>query len=235
MKKTTFILAACILGMTSCNFIRIDGKNLSDLMASSKSKESISASSNYETRTFEVGEFRGIHAAGAFNVKYSRGTQNLKIYAPDNIMEHLTVEVRDGILKIGTDKIRIRNWKEVTVYVSVPELDEAHISGAGDFSAEEVFTSGNIDIKISGAGDIDIDKLTANDASISISGAGDIEIESLECNGISVKISGAGDASLAGKANTADLKISGAGDIDIRGLECPRVNTSVSGAGKVRQ
>lgn len=230
--RRIILTALVLLGLTSCNFIKFNGETCGNVLSA---KETITASAKYVTETINTDIFERIHTQGAFDIEYTQGEQNVRIYAPDNVIPHIIAEVSDGTLKLSTARTRIRKLGKVKIYVSSPKLNGVQISGSGDFEAENGMVADNLDIRVSGSGDINIEGLTAGDIEIHVSGAGDIDIDRLDCNSINAKISGAGDVELSGKANTADLRISGAGDIDVSKLNCPEISSSISGAGNVKK
>ena len=220
--KRTALAAVCILGMSFCNSTASYGGE--------KGNDNV-------TKTYEVEDFNGIHTSGSFRIYYTQGTRGVSVSAPAEDLENLTVEVREGTLHLGMKKknIRIKEWKKITANISSPALNRVHISGAGDFEAADGITTDNFDVKVSGAGDIVIDKFKAKEANFQVSGAGEIDITDLDCDSINTKVSGAGDICVSGKANTANFEVSGAGDINIKNLNCPEIGTSISGSGKIRQ
>ena len=87
MKKVIFtvITGVCIMaGASSCTRV-------------------VAASRNYVTRQVETGSFNGISTSNSVDVVYtqSTGSPRVEIYAPDNEIDRITVETRDGILRVG--------------------------------------------------------------------------------------------------------------------------------------
>lgn len=243
MKKILPILlaAATLITLPSCRFIRVsDEFNESlfaeGLMSSDESAgERITASDNYITREAMAGDFHSLTCNLPGDVIYTPGDCAVSIYAPDNVMERISVSNENGTLVIKSNLNRIRNLKKITVNISSPVLESVNFNGAVDFNAPEGITALNFDATVNGAGDIDINGLQANEAEITVNGAGDAKIEGLDCDALMISINGAGDASLSGKAGRADLSISGAGDIDARNLNCSDINSKIRGMGSVKR
>ncbi|HCC71567.1 MAG TPA: hypothetical protein DEQ09_10525 [Bacteroidales bacterium] len=170
---------------------------------------------------------------------------------------------KDYLDKIETiirgDRLVIRHerWysfginKKVTVYVIMPEIEDLTVSGSGMLIAEGAIRTDDLDINVSGSGNIELADLNAESVDCSISGSGSIELNG-EAEEGEVSISGSGnydgrdfkinsmDVSISGSGTCRALvnedleaRISGSGDIYYDGS--PRVDARVSGSGKVRK
>lgn len=238
--KHLFITAAIAIATCSCTFVKVNGKNLERIIDSVE--DNVEAVFEGETtgaiisRNIPVARFDALVIKGAYDIHYSIGEPSLSITASDKLMEHLIAGVKDGVLTISTDGSRIRNWKNVDIYVSSWSLNSITCNGAMDFEANNGISAENFTLTVDGAADIEIDGLKAEkSASISISGAGDIDIERLDTKTLKLSVNGAGDAEVSGKADSADISISGAGSVDIQELFCPVVNTSRNGFGSIKR
>ena len=239
MKKiVTFLLAAAVLlPLPSCRFIRVS-EDFDEKMfgwSGDSSGERITASNNYITREAMAGEFHSLSCNLPGDVIYTPGDCAVSIYAPDNVLERVSVSNENGTLVIKSNLSRIRNLKKITVNISSPVLESVNFNGAVDFNAPEGITALNFDATVNGAGDIDINGLQANEVNVTVNGAGDATISRIDCDVLSVAINGAGDAKVSGKAGSAELAISGAGDIDARELDCPDAHSKVRGVGSINR
>lgn len=200
-------------------------------------------------QNLQLDEIEGITLAFSGNVYIKQGnTQSVKVVGQQNIIDNIKREVSNGHWKIGFDR-PVRNHDKLNVYITIPTLNRAVVSGSGNISTEGKFKtsgdayvgvsgSGNIDLnlsassiesKISGSGNIALGGST-NDMSIHISGSGSVKAYELEAANCSVSISGSGGA----KVNVNDdlsVRISGSGDVYYKGR--PRVKSKVSGSGDV--
>jgi hypothetical protein len=203
------------------------------------------------TETRQVSGFEAVEFSGAGDVEIIQdGTESITIETDDDVMEHVTTEVRGGTLYVGLDfdgPISIMPT-EMNVTLHVSELNEIGASGAWDVRAESIETD-SLEARISGAGSVRIDTLTADDLTVEVSGAGDVEIGGevvsqrislsgagkyragdLQSETASIDISGAGEATLWA-TETLDVEVSGAGQVDYYGS--PQVSFDQSGAGDV--
>lgn len=164
-------------------------------------------------QAIEVDQFTGFTLTTSGNVYLKRGnTQSVEIESHQNIIDNIERKVEDKIWKIKFDK-NVRNYKELNIYITIPTLSRAYISGSGDIISEDKFTG--------------LDELQ-----VGISGSGDIKLD-VEANKIQSKISGSGDIALRGKARDLEIRISGSGDISGYNLVVDNCNVSISGSGDV--
>jgi uncharacterized protein YaiE (UPF0345 family) len=200
-------------------------------------------------RNLQLNNFEGITLAFSGNVYLKQGSsQSVKVVGQQNIIDNIKTDVSNGHWKIGFDR-PVRNHDKLEIYITIPTLNKAVVSGSGNISSEGKFSasgdayvgvsgSGNVSLnlsassietKISGSGNINLDGST-NDMSIQISGSGNVRAYELAAANCSVSISGSGGA----KVNVNDdlsVRISGSGDVFYKGR--PRVKSKVSGSGDV--
>ena len=242
MKKLAYILgAALLLTLPSCRFISVSEEAKEELknnfsMNGESSGERIIASDNYITRNDVTGEFSALECNLPGDVIYTPGECAVSIYAPDNILDIVTVRNQNGTLEIKTNTSRIRNLKHVKINISSPVLENVVFNGAVDFNAPQGITALDFRATVNGAGDIDINGLQSSKAALIVNGAGDATISGIDCDDLQVAIAGAGDAIVSGRVSgKANLSISGAGDIDARELQCTDIDTKVRGVGSVKR
>lgn len=201
------------------------------------------------TKTLNVSSFDGFTVAISGNVYLKQGnTQSVTIEAQQNIIDNILTDVSDKHWKIKFDK-NVRNHDGVKIWITIPTLTKAYISGSGDITGENKFTGvGNLITGVSGSGDIKLEveaksidgkisgsgnvKLggSANNLAIAISGSGDFYADALSVKDATVSISGSGDCRVDASENLT-VKVSGSGDVKYKGR--PRVSAKVSGSGDV--
>ncbi|MFD2874326.1 head GIN domain-containing protein [Mucilaginibacter ximonensis] len=160
--------------------------------------------------------FHAIDAAASFDVYITQGrTESVKVEAPADVIKEVLTDVRGGTLNIHTKNHfggwgNIFNHKKVVVYVTVTSIDDINLTGSGDIYFKDGLNTGNINIQITGSGDIQ-GKLTARVLNAGISGSGDLK--------------------LWGRAETQKVEISGSGDYTARDLNTATTTVSISGSG----
>lgn len=200
------------------------------------------------TQTFDLADFTGFNLCVAADVEISQGTQSFEVTGPTNLVENLELEVKNGVLNIDYDKC-VWNSKDMNIKIALPMLTEASISGSGDIVGTSAFEGlEDLDLKISGSGNIDLEVTAINISSnisgsgkiillgsgttyeSKISGSGDIEAFDLTVDDCSVKISGSGKNEVSVN-NNLDVKISGSGDVYYKGN--PLIDVNLSGSGEL--
>lgn len=197
--------------------------------------------------------FSGIGISVHADVFYTPGnTHEITIEGDDRDVDELITEVEDGFLRIKypNGKWRIRRSK-LTIHVTSRELEAVKMSGSGLFEADDPVASDEMDLAISGSGNIVFKKLEADEVGVKISGSGDVlldsgsadememkisgsgklKAETFEVNEFSASISGSGGARITAKEEL-EVRVSGSGSVYYHGD--PRVNSSSSGSGKVK-
>lgn len=200
-------------------------------------------------RELNLDKFDGFTLSISGTVYVRQGSpQSVEIEAQDNIIANIKTDVSGNIWKIGFDK-NVRDHDGVKIWITVPTLTRAGISGSGDIVGESRFTglgdldlgisgSGNIRLEfeaknvssgISGSGDMDL-RGRADSHQVRISGSGDIKAYDLETGASEIRISGSGGCQV-NASEDLNISTSGSGDVYYRGR--PRVKAKVSGSGEV--
>jgi len=201
----------------------------------------------------EVPRFTKLELSVAANLYLKQGdTQSLVLEGDADKLEDIETVVHGGKLKIKHNKpFHFGSSKRITIYVTMKEIEALSVGGSGRIEAETPIQAEDLELNVSGSGDIHIGQLEASEVESSISGSGDIhlagnnQVNTLECD-----ISGSGELHASGlEVENAELNLSGSGsckvyvmeelDVDISGSGKvrykgePRVNASISGSGRV--
>lgn len=183
----------------------------------------------------KVSEFSAIGLAISGNVYITQGdTQQLIVEGPADIIQELKTEVEGNTLEI-----KFKDWftchsGKLNIYITIPKVKGLYLSGSGNMISENKIKTDDIDLKVSGSGNIEISNLMANAVTSKISGSGNIKLggEGI-INSHDIKISGSGDVLASGLAvNDYNIAISGSGGCDIKGIST--LNVRISGSGKVK-
>lgn len=225
--------------------------------------ETIKPSKNYVTKKVEVKSFEGISAATSINVLYTQtsGSQDIEIYAPDNLMEYVKVAVENGVLKVKFESkenphngININGKHETEVRVSAPAVHTFRASSSGDVILKNgLKTTGQVTMKSSSSGDIKGGSVVCDELIAMSSSSGDVVLETVECKALEADASSSGDVNIkdlksdvviAQASSSGDVKLTGAcrsaqfsasssGDINAKDLVAEKVNAQASSSGDV--
>lgn len=197
-----------------------------------------------------VTSFNKIDISGGFEVLINQGKEEkLELEVDENLLELIKTETKNNTLIIKSDK-SIGKAKSLKLYITVVDIKDIDVSGAVELTNKGTFEGENLEIDVSGAGDIDLKleveelKMKMSGASetnlagkahhfeIEISGAGELNAEKLKSRNVIVDISGAGSATVNAK-KTLNVIVSGAGSVKYKGN--PKITKKVSGAGSIKK
>lgn len=166
-------------------------------------------------------------------------------------LEEVVTEVTGDRLQIKHERWRFDLREKVDVYITMPELEGLGVSGSGkaeildDVRTEDldlsVSGSGNLisaalnvenlDCSISGSGNIRLGGGNVTDAELSISGSGNFGGDEVKAETMEVSISGSGSCHCY-VTGSLEARVSGSGHVTYSGN--PRIDARVSGSGRVR-
>ena len=205
-----------------------------------------------ETR--KVGDFSYVSMGVNADVIIKQGSKiELIIEGDEDDLDNIETYVSGSKLKIRT---KSNSWwgnnnSKVKIYITLKEFTGASVSGSGDIASSGTLKGGNIDLGVSGSGDLDL-TLDVQDvdcgisgsgsvylnghgksSSLSISGSGKLDAADFEIETISIRISGSGSAYVYA-TKELDSRISGSGTIRYKG-DPDKVSNHSSGSGKLKK
>lgn len=173
------------------------------------------ASSAFAQQTIDVQDFSSISLGIPAKLTLKQGSSDkVKISCDEDVLDEIEFDKRGDRLVIK----REGSWgwgsgwnkSEVSIEVTMKNIEGVSVSGSGEIKGEGTIKSEDLEISISGSGDIELD-LSADDLDLRISGSGSIELK--------------------GKAATAEAKISGSGKVRAEDLVVEKFTASISGSG----
>jgi hypothetical protein len=189
----------------------------------------IKGSGDAVTEERDVGSFKRIESKGSADIYVTIGKGlSVTVTIDDNLIDLIETEVRGKTLRIDSRE-NYRTRLGCKIEITVPELERVYLRGSGDIIVErldaEFFEfrlagSGNLvaegstdelEVRLSGSGDIDTRDLIAQEAYVSISGSGDVRVHAEES--FDGKVSGSGDIAIYGNPSDFSKSISGSGSI----------------------
>ena len=200
MKKSYLLIAVCLMVLsTAC---------------AQWNSEKIRGNGDMVTQTRNVGDYDGVKLVGSMNVQLVSGSEGkLSIEAESNLQEYIVTEVKDGMLKITTEKgYNLSPKEEILITVPVESISELSVTGSGDIWTKDKLRSSNMKIQVTGSGDLKLD----------------LEVQDLEG-----MVTGSGDIEIMGKSQNLDCTVTGSGDFDAFGLQADNVEARVSGSGDI--
>lgn len=205
------------------------------------------------TQTIDIEDFAGVSLIGADDVVISYGdTLAVTATGHQNIIDRLKRTVSGNTWNVRLETGCHTDY-ELTVYITMPDIEEISITGSGDVYVNDFINGGDLDLRISGSGDIELNRMEGCPAiEADITGSGDIRIEGetpdLETLNISIigsgnfeaypaltneayiEVTGSGDCYVS-PIDFLDVVITGSGDVYYKGN--PEVDLRVTGSGNV--
>jgi hypothetical protein len=206
------------------------------------------------TEARELSQFHSVDLRSLGRVVLASGPeQKVEVEAEEDLQSRVRTEVQGGVLVVGLRwwlgaLLRVPELREVVVRVTVPELREVRLSGAGQVRSEAPLQVGDLELRLSGAGHVALELAgrrvearlsgagavelsgTAEELEIRLSGAGAVRAEHLAARRVRVRTSGAGECRVQA-SETLEAEVSGAGSVRYRGN--PRVESRITGVGRL--
>jgi len=190
---------------------------------------------------------------GGVHVHLTQGPQlNVKVDNPYGL--GITITANGNTLDVEGVDGTIKKEQVAHVYVTLPNISDLAVMGAGDITAGNITTeqmditvtgSGDIatgklqvasllKVKVTGSGDADITRAKANEVQIQVTGSGDVDIDDLNAKLLTAHIAGSGDMEIEnGTVTDAQLQVKGSGDISARLTASGTVDVTQHGSGDI--
>ncbi|MCV2393561.1 DUF2807 domain-containing protein [Actinotalea sp. M2MS4P-6] len=161
----------------------------------------------------EVGQVTAVDVRTSGDLVALRGDRPmLTLTAPDSAMKHLTSEVDDGTLVLGTSGA-VMIAGEIAYLLETDHLDAVTVSGSGS---------------VDGSG------VTGTDLEVHIAGSGDVTLDGVKADRVEVRIDGSGSVHLAGTTRELVVTVAGSGDVRSEDLAAQQATVELDGSGTVR-
>jgi len=175
----------------------------------------ISGQGEIVEQTVSLDDFDGFVSGIAADIYLTQGDrQEVVIRAQQNIIDDIDLSrVENGIWTIHFDHL-VRYSRPVKIYITIPTLTKAAVSGSGNVTGLTRFTG--------------LDQLKLN---ISGSGGMDLDTDSRE---VDATITGSGDFRMEGRTDQVNLTVTGSGSFHGTDFMTPRADLTISGSGSAR-
>lgn len=205
------------------------------------------AKAQMEEQTVAVDNFDKISLTGNIDVIFSQGSKtSVVIVGNRKDIDKVEAEVKGRTLFISTKTekknvggVTVKSTKfidEVKVKVASKDLKEVKITGNGDFKATTDIKTDNLNLNVSGSGDMEFKKVTADAAKATIAGSGDISIKKLDTKNLNTSIAGSGEIEIdnvTDRCDAAQLSIAGSGDMKMKFEGCRDLRCKIAGSGEM--
>ncbi|MBR5087676.1 MAG: DUF2807 domain-containing protein [Muribaculaceae bacterium] len=216
---STLLLSSCVVGNARTHKTQV--KNI-----------------NQETA---MSRFDGISVAGSMNVELIQGDEYSVLVkgADSESFDKLVIYVKDNTLNIETkneffDFVSTNNMREVTVYVTTPDIKDISCAGSGTLTAKKPINTGTLHLSIAGSGDVAFnDQLSCNNLKVDIAGSSDVTFKHLKADILKTSIAGSGSVVYKDMdVDEAVSSIAGSGKIILQG-KVSKHSEDVAGSGNI--
>ncbi len=192
----------------------------------------LSCSLKAEKESRNISDFREIKYSVPCNLEIIQSDKiSLVLEGDKEDLERIITKVEGDELKIYTKNFS-SGLGDVKIYLSVTELNGLSVAGSGDVVFKSKLTTDELDLDLSGSGNIQCEELTANEVEVNIAGSGDILLGGMAENEFEINIAGSGDVRAENlKTKEAEVNIAGSGSVKIWATE--RLETNIVGSGDV--
>jgi len=191
---------------------------------------------NKETRNVDTFTKIAFRVPGKLYIKQGP-TQKVELQGDKDVLSKIETEVNGSRLSIGRENGNWRMWdwddSKIVVYITVKDIEGLSVSGSGTLIGEGKIKTGDLDLNVSGSGNLEIEFEANGDLKANVSGSGNIDVKG-NCQSLESQVSGSGNVRLEGAiAGRAEVNVSGSGKIIASGT-AREIKTTISGSGEVR-
>lgn len=199
-----YLLITALL-VISCRNLTIFGKNV----------DAITPSDNIITEQRTVSGLTGIDIRTFGRVLLTQGdSESLSIKGSDNLVALVNTSVRNGILIIEMEE---------TINVLNADLE--------DLLTFTIELKDLTSLTVSGLAMVEMETLTTSDLAVTMSGAGQLQLGRFSAESVKIDLSGLGNVEIAGEVDHANIVISGAGEVSAADLKCKTAEVDIPGLG----
>lgn len=163
-------------------------------------------------------DFTKIKVSTGLELYISQGSKNkITVEADENLQDIIITEVKDGVLKIYSEK-NIWRSKARKVYVTIKNLDAIAATSGSDVYTNERLKVNDLNISATSGADITI-SVDANTVETSATSGSDIEISGVSNNHISKATSGASIDAYQLRSKNVTAKVTSGADINVYASE----------------
>jgi len=191
----------------------------------------ISGQGDIVTKTLTLQEFDAVRSTSCIDVVIQQGdVQEVIAVGHENIIERIKTNVNNKAWDVELEPGMYNDF-DLTIYITVPTLTEATISGSGNIEIDSFVNLENLYISIYGSGDIENSgAIQAESIDLNISGSGYMDLD-ITCNTVNTMINGSGDILLKGTTTNQFISINGSGDYRAFDNESQNTEINISGSG----
>ena len=228
------LVALVAVTMTSCLHVKLDGKD----WTMGGHKNDTPTQVHQVSQVTEMSPFDKLKTVGPFNVIYQNGeNHSVRVEGTAEQLEKTTIFVEDNQLTIdvSTTDVKGNTFDHMRIFVTSPSIKEFAVTGSGTVTTPDVLSTADLNLHVTGSGDITIAQLKSKDLNIKVTGSGDVTTGPIEAWNVQSTVTGSGDIEIAAlTCNDLTSHVTGSGDINVSNLIAGHAYSKISGSGDIR-
>jgi len=204
---------------------------------------------DWESKTYDVGEFTSIYLEGGYKVFLIQGNKNsVRVKASDDdVFDYIQVKNYSNELNIDLEPDHF-DFDRIILYITFKDLEKLKIEGGVKLETKGYLDLNDFELYVAGGAKIEIDMKAedveivgeggvlfeldgvARSLDVRVSGAGHVDADELKTKDVNFKIEGVGTGSVYA-TETLNARIEGVGKLKYHGN--PKVTKSIEGLGSV--
>lgn len=198
-----------------------------------------------------VSNLADLDMSGPVNVEVRVGPEaSLQVEADANLLPLVRTEANGGALRVRIDG-NVRTSHAIRVIYTVPQLSQIRATGSGRLTVTELNGGaltltkmgsgssqlsgrvGNLNMELTGSGDVDASALHSGNANLSLTGSGGITLGHVKGELLNVKVRGSGDVHASGSASQLNARVTGSGAAALKDVATQSADLSTNGSGDI--
>lgn len=198
-----------------------------------------------------VSNLADLDIAGPVNMEVRVGPQaSLQVETDANLLPLVRTEASGGTLRVRVEG-NVRTNYAIRVIYTVPQLSQIRATGSGRLTVTDLNGGalsltklgsgrsqlsgkvGNLNMEVTGSGDVDASALQSGSANLSLTGSGGITLGQVRGELLNVKVRGSGDVRASGVANMLNARVTGSGAASLKDLSSQSADLSTDGSGDI--
>ena len=165
----------------------------------------------------EAKGFERIVADGNFDIYFTQANET-SMQMRGGETSHVKASCDGKILRFYVAGGSHNDSDNVDIYVTSPKLRGITMNGSGDFESENPVNTDRIEIQVNNEGDVKLRSLDCNECNAKVTGSGDIDIDRISAKHLIAETTNEGAIDLQNaNIDRAECTVRGDGDIDIDG------------------
>ena len=176
--------------------------------------QGIQGNGEFITDKRSTSSYDNINCAGSMNYILIKGTEGqITVEGESNLVPYILTEVHGTTLTVKTEEgvnLNPSNNQDIIITIPFEAISKVSLTGSGDLMNQDIITSENLKVGITGSGDVILD---------------------IETTSVDGSVTGSGDLTLKGKTENLNVSVTGSGDFHGYGLDSKNTDATVTGSG----